>query len=69
MVSKLAYHQRLQRLLFLLRHRQAGTVTEIARQLNCTDRTVNYCLSKLRKDGFVIEFDRNLKKHVLLEDE
>lgn len=69
MVSKTAYQKRLQHLLYLLRHKQAGTAAAIAIKLNCSTRTVKYCINKLRQDGFKIEFDKVLKRHVLEEDD
>lgn len=68
MVSKTAYQQRLQQLLYLLRHKQAGTAAAITIKLNCSTRTVKNCINKLRQDGFKIEFDKSLKRYVLKEE-
>ena len=68
MVSKTAYQKRLQHLLYLLRHKQAGTAAGTAIKLHCTTRTVKYCINKLRQDGFKIEFDKGLKRYVLEEE-
>jgi len=69
MTSKYAYRQRLQYLLFMLRHKQAGNADALAIKLNCCSRTVKNCIAKLRKDGFVIKYDQGLKRYILEEDD
>ena len=69
MTSKYAYRQRLQYLLFILRHKQAGNADALAIKLNCCSRTVKNCIAKLRKDGFVIKYDQSLKRYILKGDD
>jgi predicted transcriptional regulator len=68
MTSQYAYRQRLQYLLFMLRHKKAGNASTLAIKLNCCSRTVKNCIAKLRKDGFVIKYDQGLKRYVLTEE-
>lgn len=64
-----SYRQKLQHLLFLLRHKQVGTAVTAASKLNCSARTIKNRISKLRNDGFVIKYDQGLKRYVLYEDQ
>lgn len=69
MTSTYTYRQRLQYLLFMLRHKQAGNADTLAIKLNCCSRTVKNCIAKLRKNGFVISYNKGLKRYILKEDE
>jgi len=69
MTSKYAYRQRLQYLLFMLRHKQAGNADALGSRLHCCSRTVKNCIAKLRKDGFVIKYDQSLKRYILKGDD
>jgi len=60
--------QQLQRLLYLLRHKQAGTAAQVAKRLNCHASTVQKMIRFLRDGGFLIKYDKSLKKYILLEE-
>ena len=68
MMTTYAYRQKLQHLLFMLRHKQIGTAAAAASKLNCSARTIKNRINKLRNDGFVIKYDQGLKRYVLFED-
>lgn len=68
MTSRYANRQRLQYLLFMLRHHQVGGAVEIAAKPHCSIRTVKYGLAKLRKDGFNIQYDKTIDRYVLEEE-
>jgi biotin operon repressor len=52
----------------MLRHKQAGNADMLAIKLHCCSKTVKNCIAKLRKDGFVIRYDKGLKRYVLTEE-
>lgn len=68
MTTHFAYRERLQYLLFILRHKQANGAASLAIKLNCCKRTVKNCLATLRKDGFDIRYNKTLKRYELIED-
>ncbi|TCC94191.1 HTH domain-containing protein [Pedobacter frigiditerrae] len=60
--------QKLQKLLFMLKHKQVQTAAAVAQQLHCHPSTVVKLLYRLRKDGYQITYDKSLKRYVLVEE-
>lgn len=53
----------------MLRNKEVDNIAQTAVRLDCSKRTVHSCIAKLRRDGFNIQFDRRLKRYVLLEED
>lgn len=60
--------QKLQTLLYLVKHKQVYTAAEVAKQLHCHVSTVEKLFSRLRKDGYQITYDKSLRRYVLVEE-
>ena len=59
---------RLQRLVFFIRANKISSAEQAAVMLECSDRTIKYDITLLRKSGFDIHYERSLKKYVLREE-
>lgn len=59
------YWPLLDRLLFLLSHRQLGRPKDSAKKLGCSVRTLKYRIARLRQEGHLIKYDRKLERYVL----
>lgn len=59
------YRQRLQRVIFLIRHRQFHNALQASKILNCHPTTVKRLIAKLRLEGHQINYDKGLKRYVL----
>ncbi|RYF25075.1 MAG: HTH domain-containing protein [Flavobacteriales bacterium] len=68
-MSIIKRRQKLQKLLYLLQHKQLHTAAIAARQLGCHPSTVVKLLALLRKEGHQIKYDKSLKRYVSLDDE
>lgn len=60
--------QKLQKLLFMLQHKQVHTVAMVAKQIGCHPSTIEKILFRLRQEGHQITYDKSLKRYVLLEE-
>ncbi|WP_316735765.1 HTH domain-containing protein [Pedobacter aquatilis] len=67
MMSIVSSRENIVRLLYMLRHNQVSTTDKVAARFNCSSRTIKNYLAKLRKDGYLIKYDKGLKRYVLRE--
>lgn len=68
MTAQHIYRQRLQYLIYMLRHSIPGGAVQLASKLGCSDRTLKNYMAKLRKDGFDIKYCKALQRYVLAEE-
>jgi len=68
-MSILQRRQKLQRLLFMLEHKQMQTAAAAAKHLLCHQSTIEKMLQLLRKEGYLIIYDKILKRYRLEGDE
>lgn len=59
------YWPLLDRLLLLIKHQQPGRPKEGAKKLNCSVRTLKYCIARLRQEGHPIVYDRKRQRYVI----
>jgi Mn-dependent DtxR family transcriptional regulator len=63
------YRQRLQRTIFLIKHHQFHNATQAARILKCHPSTVKRIIERLRLEGYQINYEKTLKRYILIEDD
>lgn len=66
-MTALQYRERLDRILFLLKHQQMGSIPVMTKKLGYAKSTIERQLKRLRAEGHVIDYDRSLKRYVLKE--
>ncbi|WP_316847110.1 HTH domain-containing protein [Pedobacter psychrodurus] len=67
-MSIIAHREKLQRMLFMVRHNRLKTAKQAAAQLSCSERTIKNYLSKLRDSGHEIRYDRSLGRYTIKEN-
>ncbi len=65
-MAALQYRNRLDRLLYLIRHQQMEPITTMTAKLGYARSTIEKQLKRLRAEGHVIAYDRGLKRYVLV---
>lgn len=68
-MTALQYRDRLDRLLFLVKHQQMECIPVMTTRLGYSISTIERHLKRLRAEGHVIAYDRSLKRYVLAMDE
>lgn len=67
MYANTKYRPLLDRILFLLKHKQLGPPKQCAQKLGCSVRSFNYRLARLRQEGHRFSYDRILQRYVMEE--
>jgi DeoR/GlpR family transcriptional regulator of sugar metabolism len=67
-MSIIAHREKLQRILFMIRHQRLLNTKQAAAQLDCSERTIKNYLSKLRASGHEIRYDRALGRYTIKEN-
>jgi predicted ArsR family transcriptional regulator len=62
------YRQRLQRVLFMVRHNQFQSALQASKILKCHPTTVKRLIVRLRVEGHHIKYEKSLKRYVLIDD-
>lgn len=68
-MSNRDYRKRLQRLLFLIKSKQVQDSFQTAQLFNCHQVTIKRLIARLRLEGHLIKYDKQLKRYVLVEEE
>jgi transposase len=58
------YRQRLQRVIFLIKHHQFHNALQASKILKCSPSTVKRLITRLRLEGHQIKYEKSLKRYV-----
>ncbi|MDQ7948183.1 MAG: hypothetical protein REI78_05175 [Pedobacter sp.] len=61
------YRERLQRVIFMVRHHQFANASHASKILSCHPTTVKRLIIRLRLEGHQIKYERSLGRYVLEE--
>jgi DeoR/GlpR family transcriptional regulator of sugar metabolism len=66
-MNYLLYSDRLDYLLRLIRKEDLKSPGQLCKKFGCSEKTVRRMIKHLRSKGFLIQYNRNARKYILIE--